>query len=248
MADSLAGIVLGAGAGTRLRPLTLVRPKPLCPVGDTPLVDLAIARVAPVTRDVAVNVHHGRSAMEEHLSGRVHLSVEEPAVLGTAGALGRLRDWIAGRSVVVLNGDAWSPHDVVPLVEGWDGERIRLLVPGGGPLTPSSSIAGALMAWSDVRDLRPEPSGLYEVLWRDADEEGRLEVVAAPEPFLDCGTPARYLEANLAASGGSNVIGRGAVVEGDVTRSVVWPGLHVRPDEVLRDAIRYADGRTVIVR
>lgn len=42
----LAGIVLAAGAGTRLHPLTALRPKALCPVGSVPLVDLALARIA----------------------------------------------------------------------------------------------------------------------------------------------------------------------------------------------------------
>src|SRR3954469_6391145 len=98
MADSvtgaMAGVVLAAGAGSRLRPLTLVRPKPLCPVGGVPLVDLALARLAPVGGERAVNVHHGREAMEAHLRGRVHLSVERERALGTAGALGALRDWL----------------------------------------------------------------------------------------------------------------------------------------------------------
>ena len=41
----LAALVLAAGAGTRLRPLTERRPKPLCPVGNLALLDLALARV-----------------------------------------------------------------------------------------------------------------------------------------------------------------------------------------------------------
>ena len=45
MPDSLAAVVLAAGAGTRLRPLTRLRPKALCPVGDRPLVDHALDRV-----------------------------------------------------------------------------------------------------------------------------------------------------------------------------------------------------------
>jgi hypothetical protein len=65
---------------------------------------------------------------------------------------------------------------------------------------------------------------------------------------LDCGTPARYLAANLAASGGAAVIGAGARVEGTVVRSVVWPGARVWPSEELRDAIRVADQVTVLVR
>ncbi|OWY62614.1 hypothetical protein B7486_57495, partial [cyanobacterium TDX16] len=55
----LAGLVLAAGAGQRLRPLTRLRPKPLCPVAHVPLVDLGLDRVAPHVGEVAVNVHHG---------------------------------------------------------------------------------------------------------------------------------------------------------------------------------------------
>src|SRR5262245_33950264 len=103
MADSVAGVVLAAGAGTRLRPLTLVRPKVLCPVGDRALVDHALARFDGVTTSLAVNVHAGRDQVERHLTGRVHLSFEEPVALGTAGALAHMRDWIAGRPVLVAN-------------------------------------------------------------------------------------------------------------------------------------------------
>ena len=83
-------MVLAAGLGRRLQPLTRSRPKALCPVGDVPLVDLALQRVAPVAAGpaaVAVNVHHHREAMEAHLGDRVHLSIEAGEPLGTAGAL-----------------------------------------------------------------------------------------------------------------------------------------------------------------
>ena len=64
MADSLAAVVLAAGAGARLRPLTRIRPKALCPVANVPLVDGAIDRARHVTPSVAVNVHHGRALLE----------------------------------------------------------------------------------------------------------------------------------------------------------------------------------------
>ena len=88
--------MLGAGAGTRLRPLTNLRPKVLCPVGGVPLIDGVIARVAAVTPAVAVNVHHGRDQLEAHLDGRVHLSFEDDEALGTAGAVAHLRSWLDG--------------------------------------------------------------------------------------------------------------------------------------------------------
>jgi ADP-glucose pyrophosphorylase len=67
-------------------------------------------------------------------------------------------------------------------------------------------------------------------------------------PCVDCGTPARYLAANLAASGGEPVVGEGAVVEGTVERTVVWPGARVAAGEVLVDAVRTDTGLTVLVR
>jgi hypothetical protein len=94
------------------------------------------------------------------------------------------------------------------------------------------------------------PSGLWEVSWRAAAEQGRIEALAvAPgTAFVDCGTPGAYLAANLAASGGESVIGAGAVVDGEVVRSVVWPGGVVHRGERLVDAIRAGDRTTVLVR
>lgn len=248
MAHSVAGVVLAAGAGSRLRPLTLVRPKPLCPIGDVPLVDLAIERVAGAVDEVAVNVHHGRAAMEAHLSGRVHVSVEAEEALGTAGAVGRLRGWLDGRAALVVNADAWCPGSVAPLLEGWDGARQRVLVVGEDVLHERARVAGALLPGPVAASLAAVPSGLWEVLWRDALAAGQIDVVRHDGPFVDCGTPADYLRANLEWSGGASVVSAGSDVRGEVVRSVVWPGSEVRPGEVLVDAIRFDGRRTVLVR
>lgn len=248
---SPAGLVLAAGEGRRLRPLTRLRPKPLCTVAGVPLVDLALARLDPVTGERAVNLHHGRVALEDHLDRRwgatVHRSVEVTEALGTAGAVGAVRGWVEGRPLVVVNGDTWCPAPLDPLVEGWDGERVRLLVVGPAELGPRSAVVASLLPWSQVAALAPEPSGLYERCWVRARAEGRLEVVAVDAPFFDCGTPDRYLAANLAASGGVSVVEPGAVVEGRIEQSVVWAGSRVDVTEELRHAIR-AEGITVLVR
>lgn len=248
--DGVVGIVLAAGAGTRLRPLTLERPKALCPVGDVPLVDLAVDRVAPFVGAVAVNVHHGRDQLEPHLFARgdVHVSVEAEEALGTAGAVGHLRPWIDGRAAAVLNADAWCPDPLDALFAGWDGERVRLLLVGANTLHTRVPVAGCLLPWAAVSDLPAEPSGLYEVCWRPWADRGAVEVVRHDGAFADCGTPADYLVANLTASGGASVIGAGAVVEGLVERAVLWPGARVEAGEVLRDAIRTPGGLTVLVR
>lgn len=247
MADSLAGVALGAGAGTRLRPLTIHTPKVLCPVAGTPLVDHALARLRTVTDDVAVNVHESQPALREHLGRQeIRMSLETGPALGTAGALAPLRDWIDGRGTVVLNGDTWCPGDLAPLVDGWDGERIRILVVGDRPFGPTSRIAGSLLPWDDVRRLTSTPSGLWEVMWRAAFEDQRIDTVIHHGPFVDCASPADYLEANLRAARGSS-IDPDAVVEGDVRDSVVWAGARVGPHEVLDRAIR-TDRITVLVR
>jgi MurNAc alpha-1-phosphate uridylyltransferase len=248
MSHSVAGVVLAAGRGDRLRPLTLVRPKPLCPVAGVPLVDHALARLPAAITDVAVNVHHGRALLESHLAGRVHLSFEVDEPLGTAGALGRLRPWLDGRAAFIVNGDAWCPARLDAALDGWDGERLRLVVVGEDEVRPRSRLAGALLPWAEVQRLEPVPSGLWEVSWGAALAEGRVEVVRHDGPFVDCGTPADYLEANLAASGGASVVAPGAVVDGDLVRSVVWAGSEVRRGERLVEAIRFAGSRTVLVR
>lgn len=248
--DQLCGVVLAAGEGRRLHPLTLVRPKPLCPVDNVPLIDHALARVAAVTSDIAVNVHFGREAIEHHLDGQpIHVSVEDPVLLGTAGALGQLRPWIAGRPVAVVNADTWCPGSSLAAASAtWDHERVRLLVVGEDRLRPTSRVAGALLPWTEVAALEPEPSGLYEASWARLAAEDRLDVRRWDGPWADCGTPASYLAANLAASGGASVIGKDAVVAGVVERSVVWPRAEVAAGEHLVDAIRATARVTVLVR
>jgi NDP-sugar pyrophosphorylase family protein len=252
MPDSVAAIVLGAGAGTRLRPLTRFRPKPLCPVGDATLLDGNLDRVAAVVgrgpEHLAVNAHHHVEQLADAVAGRAHLSVEGPEALGTAGAVAHLRPWLDGRPALVVNGDSWTTIELAPLVEGWDGERVRVLVVGPPALVDGVGILGSLLPPDVIAGLPHRPAGLYEACWRPLRDEGRLEVVGAEGPFVACDTPRDYLAANLAWSGGEPVVGEGAVVEGSLTRSVVWPGAVVHPGEVLVDAIRLDDRATVLVR
>lgn len=250
-ADGLAGIVLAAGLGTRLAPLTSVRPKALCPVNNQPLLEHALQRLAAVGLSggaaVAVNAHHHAAAVVSAAEGRATVSVEQPGPLGSAGALGALRAWIAGRSVLVTNADAYLDGSVDALLEGWDGERIRLLVvedPARGDFGRWRFAGCSLMPWREVASLLPQVSGLYETCWRRAYDEGRVDLVPYGGTFIDCGTPAAYLAANLHASGGGSVIGTGAVVDGELLRSVVWPGARVEHGERLVEAVR-ADGLTV---
>jgi MurNAc alpha-1-phosphate uridylyltransferase len=274
-------VVLAAGEGQRLRPLTERCPKALCPVGNVPLLDRALARVAALGFEgparVAVNASYLAEQVVAHTGTRVHISLEPGRPLGTAGALGHLRDWIDGRGVLVANSDAYlSPDDVAGLLDGWDGETVRLL---GTPTTPEDvnrfgdlgsrtgkhsgghKFAGlSLLPWRRVKDLPPEPATLVGTVWRPAEAARELEVRPYDGWYLDTGTPADYLAANLDAARDGNliapgatvtgrcersVVGAGAMVDGELTRSVVWPGGRVAAGEHLVDAIRVGTDLTV---
>lgn len=251
--SDLAGVALAAGAGTRLRPLTLARPKALCPVDNVALLDRALRALGGQTPDVAVNAHHHAEQIVGHVGDRAHVSIERPRVLGTAGALGRLRDWIAGRDVVLVNADAYlcaadgrAPATALDgLVAGWDRDRCRLLVTGAGApgdfrdgRGPVRYVGACVLPWRLVAELAPEPTGLYEVLWRREYEAGRLDLLRHDGTAIDCGTPSDYLRANLHASGGRSVVGPGARVDGTLERCVVWPGAVVTAGEHLVECVR----------
>ena len=230
-------------------PLTTLRPKALCPVNNRPLVDWALDRLAAHCCQTAVNIHHHRDQMVRHLESRgVQLSVEVPQALGTAGALGRLREWISGRPVLLTNADAWELEgglSLQRLLTGWDGRTPRLRCARASSRADFGDlryVGSALLPWWSIAELQPDPGGLYEVTWQRLYEQGKLDlVVLQGEVPIDCGTPADYLAANLVASGGRSVIGAGAVVEGELVRSVVWPGSRVAKGERLVDAVRAQD-------
>lgn len=117
-------MVLAAGLGTRLRPLTDLLPKPAVPVAGLPLVQLAFARLrAAGARRVVVNVHHlaavmERAATEAASAAGVDLAISrEPVIAGTGGALREARRLLAGAEAIVLwNGDILFEVDVAAIV------------------------------------------------------------------------------------------------------------------------------------
>jgi len=268
--SDVCAVILAAGEGRRLRPLTAHVPKALCPVGNVPLLDQALARVArlgfadPAT--VAVNASYLGDQVVAHAGGRAHLSPEDHP-LGTSGGVGNLRAWIDGRGALVGNADAYLAGpgaDPVALLDGWDGETVRLLgqpAPGEPYGFSGHRFAGfSLLPWRYVRDLPPDPAELVRTVWRPAEAEGALEVVPFAGTFLDTGTPRDYLAANLHAAGGGSliaadatvtgpveraVVGAGALVAGALTRAVVWPGGQVAAGEHLVDTIRVGRDLTV---
>ena len=195
-------------------PLTRIRPKPLLPLGDATLVDHAVARVRSIAPHVVVNVHAARLEMERHLGATVTWSIEDMPGLGTAGGVAAAARLVPGCDLVVVNGDTWCPGDLASALDGWDRERVRVVVAGPPVLEPRSQIVASFVSAAVAAGLSVEPSGLFEVCWSPAMATGRLDVVGWDGPIIDCATPRDHLLANLAVSGGVSVI--------DVRASLLW--------------------------
>lgn len=133
-------MVMAAGLGKRMRPLTVSRPKPMVKVAGKPLIDHALDRLAAagVARAV-VNVHYLADAIEAHVAPRtaphVTISDERELLLETGGGLVKAQD-LLGDTFFCLNSDAmWldGPRDVFrQLSLAWDDAKmdaLLLLVP-----------------------------------------------------------------------------------------------------------------------
>src|SRR5947208_2758738 len=85
-------MVLAAGLGTRMRPITERMPKPLIEVGGKPLIDHALDRLASAEVELAVvNIHHFADQMQRHLASR-----RRPKIF-VSDERGRLPAWIPSR-------------------------------------------------------------------------------------------------------------------------------------------------------
>jgi mannose-1-phosphate guanylyltransferase len=112
-----AAMVLCAGFGTRLRPLTDTIPKPLLAVGCRPAVMHAIdALVREGFGPVVMNTHHRAEAFDAAVPAHVHI-VHEPEILGTAGGVSNASSWLGPGDVLVCNGDIVAEPDLARLLE-----------------------------------------------------------------------------------------------------------------------------------
>ncbi len=116
------GMMLAAGRGTRLGPLTDMLPKPLLPVANVPVMTQGLRALRAVgIRTVGVNVcYRGEQIMDAFGDGTahdmaLHWSVEQDAT-GTAGGMKRLQPLLENDLVVVVAGDAMLDVDLAPLL------------------------------------------------------------------------------------------------------------------------------------
>jgi len=171
-------MVLAAGLGTRMRPLTNTMPKALVPVAGRALIDRVLDElVAAGVQRAVVNVHHFADQMEAHLAARRDLEVvisdERAALLDSGGGVQLARPLLGEAPVFLANIDSLWTQTAEPPLEtlkrAWDPQAMDLL----------------LLLVARGRGLGFEgPQGFF------MDDAGRLTHSAAPDvvtPFANVG-------------------------------------------------------------
>jgi MurNAc alpha-1-phosphate uridylyltransferase len=126
-------MIMAAGLGTRMRPLTDDRPKPMVTVMGKPLIDHALDRlVAAGVTLVVVNIHYRADMLRAHLAHRKDVQIvfsdETGELLGTGGGVVKAMPHFAGHPFFILNSDSVWVEGYVPALtqmqQLWDGERM----------------------------------------------------------------------------------------------------------------------------
>lgn len=133
--------VLGAGLGTRLRPLTDQLPKPLIPVFHRPLITCAFEHLLGAgVREFVVNTHHLPERYAEAFPEGTYRDApitfrHEPVLLETAGGIANIADLVEGESFIVYNGDILTDLPLRPLIEEHQKGRnlVTLVLRSTGP-------------------------------------------------------------------------------------------------------------------
>ena len=119
----MKAMILAAGLGTRLEPLTKTRPKPLFPVLNKPLLGIIIGQLGSMgATGVIINAHHLAEQVEQVVDkGDWGLQVEvrvEPNILGTGGGIKNCADFLQDAPFfVVVNADVYHTFDLAFI--GW---------------------------------------------------------------------------------------------------------------------------------
>lgn len=110
----MKAMILAAGFGTRLRPYSLIRPKPLFPVLNTPLLLATVQRLkAAGFSSITVNCHHLREQVRDALEDVPGVTIqEEREILGTGGGLRQALPTFSAAPVLVVNGDIYHTVDL----------------------------------------------------------------------------------------------------------------------------------------
>lgn len=122
----MKAMVLAAGQGTRLRPLTDSIPKALVPVAGRPMIEYALLLLRHYgIREVIINLHHFGEQIERHLGDGKRLGLEisyseEPELLDTGGGLLKAKPFLEGEAFIAINTDALIDLNLAALIDFHD--------------------------------------------------------------------------------------------------------------------------------
>jgi NDP-sugar pyrophosphorylase family protein len=178
----MKAMILAAGRGTRLEPLTKIRPKPLFPVLNRPLLGITIEQLRGIgATGIIINAHQLADQVEQFVgTGEWGLQVEvrvEPEILGTGGGIKNCADFLRDAPFfMVVNADVYHTFDLVPVIRyhretgnlatlvlcdnsrfnqvGIDGEG-RIVSVRGESITPSTS-ATQLLTFTGIHIISPK--------------------------------------------------------------------------------------------
>lgn len=242
-------MILCAGLGTRLRPLTDWLAKPMVPIGDRPAVAHVASRlVAAGFERLVVNVHHRPDDLRTWAKTVPAAISEEPELLGTAGGVHRAASLLGSGDVLVWNGDILADLDpnelacahravgatlaVVPrgagegnVGIGEGGRIVRLRRERFGEERTSADFIGIHVIGAALRERLPPRGCLVGDLYIPALRDGAvLAAHVVSTPFVDVGSLAQYVDANrawLARQGAASWVAPDAEVHASVEGSVV---------------------------
>ena len=224
----MKAMILAAGRGERMGPLTRSVPKPLLEAGGRPLIEHQVGRLAGAGfRDIVVNLAWlgeriaARLGDGSRLGVRIRYSREPEGALDTGGGIRRALPLLGGGRFVTVNADVWSDYPFEKLRDAAAGDGRIVLVDnpahhpeGDFALAPDGRVSGAAhgrLTFSGIGCYHPRLFAAREagrfplaVVLHDAVEAGALTGEHHRGEWIDAGTPARLaaLDRRLRAGGG----------------------------------------------
>ena len=223
----VAALILSAGLGTRLAPISSWRAKPLVPIGDRPAIAHIVERLHGLADPAVVNAHYRVEDVEAYARSAGLAVSRELELLGTAGGLRNAASLLGGGDVLVWNGDMIGELDVrgssmltratrplAPSPRSWCGHAATSSATRGSTSRKASSAYGVtpaaagrrtrltssvFMSWA-TRSCRTLPSKgdiIADAFLPAIREGGRIAAFPCDAAFIDVGTPRSYLEANV---------------------------------------------------
>ncbi len=271
----MKGMILAAGLGTRLYPLTAFRAKPAVPFLNRPLAQYACDLLLETRiTEIVINSHHLPETVRQSLEpetgagGHPITFSHEDRILGTAGAIGKVRDFLQDDTFVVCNGKIYFEQELEPVIRfHHDHHNLVTLVvvphsrqdsyasvrvddhnniTGFRPENPGNPFVftGVHVLDPQVLEFIPEgPSETVNQLYPRLIREGyRVQAFVSDAYWCECSSAGDYLSRSLEVLRRRNLTN---LIDPEVDSScedvIAAPSVHIDPGCVLKSSILWDD-------